>query len=1132
MSDKRPIDRLAERFEESGIDPKRFIQCKEGSKKSVDHTQQPAEEIEGQYGIYANSTDNLAILDIDDYGAFEDSGGVAALAELPPTLEQRSAHDGTHRFYHVEPSPDGRLVSAALKDVFDTDKGNLKPTWGEVRVANQYVVGAGSQLDGCDKDHCDNCEKPDGGWYTLESDREIATISSEQLIEVLRADDALEERAEQSEEPEADVDAPEVDADEDEILAHALECDDKLNRLWSGDYSDYPEDRSAAESALAMKLAFWFQGDKSTVRRLMDRANTKKWADREDSSYRDSILSAVDAQTEYYNPSERSHRRPSQFDPEEVERAESILNTQTGPEKPAGQLQYEEGQYGYTQQVENADGETVDRFIPIANFTLETVEYLKTDEEGELLTLRVDPRSPLEEAFEVQVHPTVFNEPHSFKEEVVRGRTTWFEPRTRPAQNVLNDLRETVGSQRAPTRVGTEFIGLAKSRDEWVAPTGTLAADGWADDPENKYYAKGGDDDHQTALGQKWRLKPDEDTDYSREDVASVCELLPHTRPPERGLPILGWFYAAPLKPYIHDWEGEFNLLQVYGDTGSGKTSTIQLYWQAFGADPDPFSASDTAFTIEKHMAESCGLPVWFDEYKPADIEDYRLKRLHRRLREVTRERVVAKGQADLSEVTFKLRAPVVFSGEQQINEVAVRRRTIMTNVTQASTLDGTETIAAFGELTGTPYEDADGQQHDPEGYDLTAHALAYYRYILGQDETRLRELWIDARERVSEILTELQIGSVDNTERQGIQTVIFGASVYREFAESMGADADALPTEADLKDAVDHITDNIGYGGQRREHTDEFVEQMAQAAAEEYLEEGKHYRVVDSQKFGKDVLAVHMPTTYNAVKKFTREYNLEGEITALGRSDYNDSFGNKANTEGSYVLATNKKVRGLESGSKAVFIDPDRAAEKLGEAFLPTAFGLGADESDDGVEERPTPVQNLSAGYQTITAKVKTKDTDTPEGAPPLVGTFEDTTGPVDFICWMDDGFADELEVGKCYRLEDVRVGTDPDGATQVELVREVTEVQPIQPGVGFAPGEALAEDQADLDTAADGGQQYDQLKPRILQAAPRGTAFDAVEIANLIDEDPEDVRAQLDRMHERGGEVTSYDDGTYEVN
>jgi hypothetical protein len=598
---------IAQRLDDAGLATERFINCVQGSKKSVDHTQQPPGGVSGEYGIYANATDGLVILDIDDYGEFDDGAGMAALAELPPTLEQRSAHGGTHRLYAVDPSPDGRLIAAELEDRFGVKNPN--PSWGEVRVSNQYVVGAGSQLDGCDKDGCESCARASGGRYTLAKDHEIATITAKQLVEVLEADPTLSD-TDVTDGAHNGRDAPDIDADDSEILEHALQCDEKLKRLWNGNYSGYRNnageiDRSAAESALAAKLAFWFQGDETTVRRMMDRADTKKWADRSDESYRKSILSSLSLVSEYYDPSEQTHRDADEFDDSEVARGAQILDQQTAPKDPAGELKHSEGGYGYYTQHENKDGEIVTKFERVTNFVLETVEYLAIEgQDDELLTLRVIPSSHLEDAYTVQVTPTVFNEARAFREEVVRGRTTYFEAHKKPTQQVLNELRATVGSQPAPTRTGTEFIGLAgEGYDEWVTPEGTLTAEGWADDPEHRHYLKAGDNTQQSALGQKWMLSGDESTEYDEGTAASVCELLPHTRPLDRGLPILGWFYSAPLKPLIHQWEGEFNLLEVYGDTGSGKTSTIQAYWQAFGADPDPFSASDTAFTVEKHMA-------------------------------------------------------------------------------------------------------------------------------------------------------------------------------------------------------------------------------------------------------------------------------------------------------------------------------------------------------------------------------------------------------------------------------------------------------------------------------------------------------------------------------------------------
>jgi hypothetical protein len=681
--------RLAERLDAAGIDPERFIQCRDGEKASVDHSRIPHTAVRGEYGIYATASDRLAILDVDDYGEIEDTAGLDALEELPATLEQESAHGGRHHFYAVEPDADGRLIAARLEDEFGSK--NLTPSWGEVRVANQYVVGAGSQLDGCDKDGCAACGREDGGYYSLVADREIATISADTLADVLRADPSLSPD-DGDDDPESESrDTPAADADEDAILEFALEHDDKLRKLWNGDYSDYVEngsvDRSKAETALAMKLAFWFGKEEATVARMMDRARTKKWTERTDDSYRESVLSAVDAQTETYEPSTQSTYEAPTMDDDEVDEAAiernlDILESTTSPTEPAGQLRHRDGCYGYL------TGENNDRFERVTNFTLETVSRYDTYE-GELLNLRVHPANPTEDAYEVQVHPTVFNDHSSFKEQVVRGRTTRYEPR-QYGHRVLNDLRETVGSMAAPLREGTEFLGLSETWDEWVTPDGTLTADGWSDDPDTVYYPKGGSQEGtNSALGQKCALDPEDGADYDADEVASVLSLLPNIRQTERGLPILGWFYAAPLKPLIMDWEGEFNLLLAYGDTGSGKTATIKTFWEAFGADPEPFSASDTSFTVEKHMAESCGMPVWFDEYKPADIDGYRLDRLHRRLREVTTGRVVPKGTADLDEIMLHLRAPVAISGEQQFQEVAVRRRAIMTNLAQAATRPG-----------------------------------------------------------------------------------------------------------------------------------------------------------------------------------------------------------------------------------------------------------------------------------------------------------------------------------------------------------------------------------------------------------------------------------------------------------
>lgn len=1080
--------RIAERLGEAGLSTERFIDCRDGEKKSVDHTRHHVDEVSGEYGIYALASDGLVILDIDDYEEIEDRSGLKALHELEPTLEQGSPHGGTHRFYAAQPTDDGRLISKVFEDTFG--KTNPNPSWGEVRTANQYVVGAGSQLDGCDREDCEKCAKPDGGNYDLQNDTQIATHTASELVDVLKRDPDLTVEGEDDSDDESGVedahDTPSVDADDGDILEFARACDDKLDRLWRGDYSDYGGDRSEAECSLAMKLGFWFQGDKRTVRNLMDRANTKKWSEREDDSYRDSVLEAVDEVDEHYDPSEHTVSDPADFDPEEVERGVAILNAETTPESPAGEMEYRNGCYGYETVYRDDEGNVKEVvFDTVCNFTIETLSYLTVDDGQQQLKLRIHPQHPMGESYDVRVEPAVFNTTQTFKEEIVCGRTTTFTPSNRkqvPVQSILGDLRRTVGSQMAPQREGTEFIGLSDDGTEWVTPEGSITGDGWADDPDHEYYVKTGNTDESGAIAQKWQ--PDHGAEYDADAVRSIVELLPQIRHADRGLPILGWFYAAPLKPHIVDWSGEFNLLEVTGETGSGKTTTLQSYWQLFGADTNPFSASDTGFTIEKHMAESCGLPVWIDEYKPADIPDHRLDRLHRRLREVTRERTISKGTQSLDEITFTIRAPVVISGEQKFKEAAVRRRAIMTNLTQAATDDGTDTIAAFGELTGTSYENCEGEEQYPNGHNLGQHALAYYQWMVDQDQATLQQWWEEANDQTKEILSELRV-TVENTEQQGLQTVVYGVNLFREFAADIGADASAMPTRSELKDAINHVVSNIGKDGNRREHTDEWLELLTLSTNAGYLNAGEHYKVTDSRKYEREVLDVHMPSAFSAVMKYLREFNLEGEYTTLSKGDYVDAFGNKANQEESYVLDTSVKVRSLENGDKCVRFDPVRASEKIGDDFTLSAFTETEASEEDEDPAAATPIAELDPTgnpYTTVTVTVNSWETG-PENGPAMTGTFEDASGIIDVVDFLGCEASDQLSEGKTVRVENARVSTY-EGTIQLEIAQNTTQVTEIQEGAGHTsspgPGDGdgtAADDasQASLDgaAAADGGKE-----------------------------------------------------------
>jgi putative DNA primase/helicase len=190
-------EEVAARFEEAGLEESRFINVNEGEKGTYDHDTRydDPRDVPGQnYGIYCAEDDPLVVLDVDVHRGGEtehDEQALVSLADLGFTLRVRSPHAdarvGGHRIYKL----DGDETPAELFDrVFG--RKNPVPSWGEVVSKNKYVVGPGSQLDGCDKDWCDTCSAADGGHYEIDDDREIATVTPDELVEALNADSDLD----------------------------------------------------------------------------------------------------------------------------------------------------------------------------------------------------------------------------------------------------------------------------------------------------------------------------------------------------------------------------------------------------------------------------------------------------------------------------------------------------------------------------------------------------------------------------------------------------------------------------------------------------------------------------------------------------------------------------------------------------------------------------------------------------------------------------------------------------------------------------------------------------------------------------------------------------------------------------
>lgn len=696
------------------------------------------------------------------------------------------------------------------------------------------------------------------------------------------------------------------------------------------------------------------------------------------------------------------------------------------------------------------------RKYEILNFEIDVKSFLEVRNEPRRADLEIKP--PGRPSFRKRIEPKIFNQRVRFDDEILSetfGLT--FDPGNRSDDEVLDDINVYINVQDAPTLTGTHHLGL--HGDEWVVPDGSLTDAGWTSEPETVYLERNIGIERRIAL-------PRDRDDYDPDDVATILRELPHTRPAQRFLPVIAWFYAAPFRPHIYDLEGEFNLLNVTGDTGSGKTTSLRYLWRCFGMRGEPFSCGDTTFAHTVTMGATNSWPVWYDEYKPSEMENWQVRSFHNLIRKAATGAVEQRGNPDQSTTEYELHAPLVISGEQQIQTPAERRRSLLMTFRADTTDDDSGYARAYKELVGEAFED-DGELEVPDDCpDPDDHALAYYRFVAGKTRDEIAERWQDARER----LIGYRQGwdwdlDLDDLEIQALQTVIFGWTIYCEFAAEIGVDAGDLPGESDLEDALREAAGAVGPEGRRLSHMDQFLELVARAAARGALERGQEYELVREGREDEE-LRFHISKTYDAISKYVREHDLAGEDLLGSAADYRKRLKEGYESADDMVVSYSQKTPGV---GKCIGIATRTAADRLD--FDRSAFGAVEEPDEDDANDLAIPIIQLedTRGYKTITATVVTWDTDLPDGAPEASGVVQDRTGAVNAVCWFDTGEFDvTIEEDRTYRFENANVG-EYAAAPQIELNPAITSVAEIQQGAGHTGAAETEDGQGTL--AANGG-------------------------------------------------------------
>jgi hypothetical protein len=243
-----------------------------------------------------------------------------------------------------------------------------------------------------------------------------------------------------------------------------------------------------------------------------------------------------------------------------------------------------------------------------------------------------------------------------------------------------NDLQALCAfiSSRVPVRnAGTKVIGLYKNM--WVSEGLNITGEGISHEPTIIPYEKGnGAFYHKISYA---KLPDPEHLELTRNFYTDILEI----NQAKVMMPLLGWFFATPVKEIIRANIGAFPSVLMHGGQGSGKTSTAKMLMRLAGyRNPVPNKCDMKPFPMLKNLSATNGIPQFYDEFKESDLKDEAVDSLLRYIREIYDGELEQKGREDQTTVEYELLAPMAVLGEWNINQPAIRERTLMIRFSDA----------------------------------------------------------------------------------------------------------------------------------------------------------------------------------------------------------------------------------------------------------------------------------------------------------------------------------------------------------------------------------------------------------------------------------------------------------------
>jgi hypothetical protein len=127
--------------------------------------------------------------------------------------------------------------------------------------------------------------------------------------------------------------------------------------------------------------------------------------------------------------------------------------------------------------------------------------------------------------------------------------------------------------------------------------------------------------------------------------------------------PILAWVVASARRHTVRN----FPMLYIGGSSGVGKSTLSRLAMRLGGSAIEVNLGAVTPFVLTKTLASTTNMPVFVDEWTLLSRQDT-LEQFQGAIPLLYTGERAERGQADLSMVTYKMTAPTIIAGEQELS--------------------------------------------------------------------------------------------------------------------------------------------------------------------------------------------------------------------------------------------------------------------------------------------------------------------------------------------------------------------------------------------------------------------------------------------------------------------------------